>query len=232
MLGYLLIVFGICLSVLGVWMIAKNKDTENEAETQSIEQQIVKDTQSPSTTQLVDTVEENSREAITVSPDTTYKEDKRGTEFESHIVDLFGFKQHSKFRELLEWQGDKYSKGVFPKSNCNPDLVIRIGVAGGKSRILGIECKWRYAFVNGTVEWARQDQIDNYKKFGKNRRASVFVALGVGGTESRPDELFIVPLCQMTESIVHRSTLLPYKQKYVDGFLYYNEQRDSLHVLQ
>ncbi len=219
MIGYLLIVSGICLSLLGVWMIAKGKSIE-------------KDLQSPSTTQPLAALDEKPSDVIPVPSDATFHEDKKGTEFESHIVDLFGFKQHSKFRELLEWQGDKYSNGVYPESNCNPDLVLKLNVGGGESRLLGVECKWRNSFVNGTVTWARSEQIDRYVQFGKDRGASVFVALGVGGTESHPDELFIVPISQMSEPVVHRSFLLQFKQKYVDGYLYYDKLRDCLFVVQ
>lgn len=219
MIGYLLIVSGICLSLLGLWMIAKDKNIENEQ-------------QSPSTTQPLATLEANSCDTIPDPPDATRQEDKKGTSFESHIVDLFQIKQHSNFRELLEWQGDKYSNGVYPESNCNPDLVVKIRVGKEESRILGIECKWRNAFVNDTVTWARREQIDRYIKFGKDRGASVFVALGVGGTESHPEELFIVPISKMADSVVHRSSLLPFKQKYVDGFLFYDKMKDYLFVVQ
>lgn len=218
MIGYLLIVSGICLSLLGVWMIAKAKSIEKEQ-------------QSPSTTQPLAALDEKPSEVIPVPSDATFHEDKKGTEFESHIVDLFGFKQHSNFRELLEWQGDKYSNGVYPKSNCNPDLVVRVSVGREESRILGVECKWRNAFVNDTVTWARQEQIERYLKFGKDRGASVFVALGVGGTESCPAELFIVPISRMTEPEVHRSSLLQFKQRSIDGFLYYDKLKDSLFVV-
>lgn len=219
MIGYLLIVSGICLSLLGLWMIVKDKNIENEP-------------QSPSTTQPLAALEANTSDAIPDTLDTTIREEKKGTSFESHIVDLFQIKQHSNFRELLEWQGDKYSNGVYPESNCNPDLVVKIRVGKEESRILGVECKWRSAFVNDTVTWARKEQIDRYIKFGKDRGASVFVALGIGGTESHPDELFIVPISKMTDSVVHRSFLQPFKQRYVDGFLYYDKMRDSLFVVQ
>mgnify|MGYP003294790824 CR=1 FL=1 len=184
MIGYLLIVSGICLSLLGVWMIAKGNAVEKDAvEKDSVE----KEPQPQVIAQPLGPVEDNSSEVVPVSPNTARQEDKKGTEFESHIVDLFQIKEHSKFRELLEWQGDKYSNGVYPESNCNPDLVVKLNVGGGESRLLGVECKWRNSFVNGTVTWARSEQIDRYVQFGKDRGASVFVALGVGDTESLPD---------------------------------------------
>src|SRR5689334_417135 len=114
----------------------------------------------------------------------------KGHAFEDFIVTLFNKR---KFR-LLEWRSDKKaSNGVYPLSNTLPDLEF--GYSKGKyPKRFAVECKWRKQFYNNKLDWADEIQIENYNQYQSQNGITVFVAIGIGGTPSNPEQLFITPL--------------------------------------
>ena len=131
-----------------------------------------------------------------------------GHAFEDYIVTLFNKRN---FR-LLEWRSDKKaSNGAYPLNNTLPDLEFE--TKARNSYHFAIECKFRKAFYYGGVNWASREQILKYQSYQNQNRIQVYVAIGIGGLPTNPEELFITPLyhiCKYTR--VFQSYLFKYKK--------------------
>lgn len=54
-----------------------------------------------------------------------------------------------------------------------------------------IECKYRSSWSENGVDLS--SQIKRYKDAAKEKNVELFIAIGIGGSPSDPEELFIVP---------------------------------------
>jgi hypothetical protein len=114
---------------------------------------------------------------------------QRGYAFEQYIARKFP----KRYFKLINCRSDKYVDGIYAISNMDPDLVVEYR---SESEIIrfAVECKWRSAFKNGHIEWAKDYQLRNYITFQRRENIPVFVAIGIGGSEENPAEMFILPL--------------------------------------
>lgn len=130
---------------------------------------------------------------------------KKGDEFENYIVSLFP--RNANFT-LIDWRSDKVaSNGMYALSSLNPDLEFGYKDDYCNHRF-AIECKWRANFIQGCIEWAKEQQIINYRNYERSSGVPVFVAIGVGGVPSSPDILFFVPLREVERyPVVYKSHL-------------------------
>ena len=133
---------------------------------------------------------------------------EKGRLFEDYVVTLFNKR---KFK-LLEWRSDKIaSNGVMPESISYPDLEFL--VMGKRPYRIAVECKWRRYIINGVINWAKPHQIREYLKFQYQNNVTVLVALGIGGSPSNPERLFVTPLDHMCiYKDIFESHLLPFKR--------------------
>jgi hypothetical protein len=179
---------------------AKDMERSNTYKAPIIEQQ----------TKLVQNKEENSKQ--------------KGDAFEKYIVSLFN-SDSGKFR-IKEWRSDKMAaNGLYALSNHLPDLEM-VFMDGRREYCFAIECKWRKEFQNGAIEWAKEYQIKNYLKFQKSNRIPVFVAIGIGGTPSQPDFLFLPKLDYIAAySTLYESFLKQYNRNPNHKFFYNPQQR-------
>jgi hypothetical protein len=130
-----------------------------------------------------------------------------GRRFEEYIINLF----NRDYFTLKDWnKAQRIEDANIPVNLSNPDLTLRL--FGRKSYSFAIECKWRSEFKYGDkLRWAEEYQIRNYKMFRKEYNIPVFVAIGVGGSSDKPNELFVTPLHYIENNIiVSRHDLLPY----------------------
>ena len=111
----------------------------------------------------------------------------KGRQFEDFVVSLCSDK--SRFR-LLAWRGDKIVGHTYALENLMPDLHIRHKL---KDTIVEyfVECKYRSSWGEGGIDLS--GQFLRYRNAAKDRGIELFIALGIGGSPSNPDELFIVP---------------------------------------
>lgn len=116
---------------------------------------------------------------------------KNGTEFEETIVKL-AIDYNPRYK-IENWRGDKYVDGHYPKTNCDPDIMVKVEL-DYIEKYFAIECKWRKNFNQGMVEIAKDYQLRNYRKFQKTQECPVFIALGIGGTGANPDDIYLIPL--------------------------------------
>lgn len=140
---------------------------------------------------------------------------KSGDDFEKYVVQKF----KKKYFTVKEWAGDKYVEGVFAETTQNPDLLMEL-TAYGKQHLLSVECKWRKEFKNDFIQFAKEDQLKRYKKYEEDKGIPVFIALGVGGTASKPDELFVIPLRELKKEFVNKYQIARYRKDVDDDFYY------------
>ena len=144
-----------------------------------------------------------------------------GRQFEEYIINLF----NPQFFEITEYNKSQKKKpgqilpGNHSATNTNPDMTLML--FGNKKYRFAIECKYRTRFYGDELDWAYEHQIKNYKDFRKLASIPVFVAIGVGGHPSNPNELVVTPLEYIEMStIALKSDLLPYKKRSTRKFYY------------
>lgn len=112
----------------------------------------------------------------------------KGRIFEEFIVSLCFDK--SRFR-LLAWRGDKISGNTYALDTLMPDLHIRHFIDGSTVEYY-IECKYRTTLTDDTLDLS--SQLGRYRRMSSAKTNSeLFLAIGLGGTPSNPDELYIIP---------------------------------------
>jgi hypothetical protein len=75
-----------------------------------------------------------------------------------------------------------------------------------------IECKYRSNFYYGTIDWAKDYQISNYKRYAAEKNIPVFVMIGVGGAPANPNRLYVIPLQHIHTNVLTREELHPYER--------------------
>ncbi len=113
---------------------------------------------------------------------------KKGDEFEACIFERFD----RKYFKIRYWNGDLSHKGFYPESNTYPDLEIEFKYQDFK-RVFAVECKFRSKLLNNSFELETR-QLDNYRKYGREKSIRVYIALGLRGVPSNPGKLYLIPL--------------------------------------
>ena len=168
---------------------------------------------------IVETIEVAKKE---VKVATTEKQ--KGDDFEKYIVQKFS----KSYFSIVEWTGDKYVEGMYAKSNTNPDLTLKFKMKDIETEF-AVECKYRSDYYKNGVEWCSEQQLKNYKTFATSKEIAVFVAIGMGGVPTAPEELFIIPLTELMSNFVDKSFLNKYKkEKIKDSNLFYDYQTGRL----
>jgi hypothetical protein len=148
-----------------------------------------------------------------------------GLEFEKFISQRF---DRNSF-ELVEWRGDKYHEGVYAKSNQYPDMEWVLNHQFAKKSKFAIECKYRKTTdINSSVELCKDYQLNNYKEFEKNKNMPVFIVLGIGGTPTNPEELYIIPLRILNNAIINLKSFKKFKKRNPLGTFFYNWKQQEL----
>ena len=149
---------------------------------------------------------------------------QKGDDFEKYIVQKFS----KNYFSIVEWTGDKYVEGMYAKSNTNPDLTLKFKMKDIETEF-AVECKYRSDYYKNGVEWCSEQQLKNYKTFATSKEIAVFVAIGMGGVPTAPEELFIIPLTELMSNFVDKSFLNKYKkEKIKDSNLFYDYQTGRL----
>ena len=131
----------------------------------------------------------NEQEVIPMS-----QSEIKGLHFEEFIVSLLN--DRSLFK-LLAWRSDKISGNVYAAENLHPDLLVSHTIDGIKAEYF-IECKYRSSWNSGKIDLSTQ--LIRYYKHAQRENKALFIALGIGGTPSSPDKLYIIP----AEKILHK----------------------------
>ena len=112
----------------------------------------------------------------------------KGRRFEEFVVSLLDDKKRYK---LLAWRSDKISGNVYATENLYPDLHI-CHIINDCEEEYFIECKYRSSWGEGKIDLS--SQFMRYYKYAQSAGKELFIALGVGGTPTSPEEFLIVPV--------------------------------------
>jgi hypothetical protein len=145
---------------------------------------------------------------------------EQGLQFEAFIKNLFSDKR---FR-LKRWRKSKLiDKDTFIRDQTYPDLELIY--IGKKDYRFAVECKWRSRFYYGKTKWADEANILIYKEFQQKTGMPVFIAIGIGGTASNPERLFVTPLDNICHDCeVYQHKLIPFKRNPTEPFDYNTTQ--------
>lgn len=139
----------------------------------------------------------------------------KGREFEDFVLELFDINE-TKTYSLLEWRGDKSLGSISPASNKYPDFVFVYNDYRCK-RKFAVECKWRASIPRRLSKpLFIPEQITQYQKYATEKAVDVFIVLGVGGEPSMPEELYLIPLDDISQIQSKPSLLKQYKREVVD----------------
>lgn len=137
------------------------------------------------------------------SPEEIKKND--GLAFEQFVVKNFD----PNYFKLLNWRGDKYVDGHYPLSSFEPDLDYFYQDSTRKESF-AVECKWRKDFVKNTITLAEERQLNNYRSYQQAKNYPVFIILGIGGSGSKPENLYIIPLNEIYSPTLTKEKLSKY----------------------
>lgn len=167
-----------------------------------------KNLSSSKTTQILKEIEDIASQ-IKPQVETINWNRKNGLDFEKVIIKMATHIDANANYEIAFWSGDKCIDGCYAKSNCDPDIIIKVKL-NYIDRYFAIECKWRKRFNDqGYVEIAKPYQLRHYQKCQKQRQYPVFIALGIGGTGSKPEDIYLIPLnaiknCKIKEEQIRK----------------------------
>ena len=214
MLPYILITTGSLLLLSGLGLLIRQKASANSGQTTPLP--------------LAAANGKRSAAAADAAPTPTKypapsPNHEKGLDFEKWAI----CHVNPKYWKLEQWQGDKYHNGQYPESNRNPDLVYTVKVGGQEQRV-ALECKWRKAYRNEGIDWATKEQIDIYNRFQTDNGARVFALIGVGGSPSAPEEVYIVPLRSLKYPFALKEYLERYRAESTSGKFYYDFGKERL----
>ena len=157
-------------------------------------------------------------EAVKKENEIIITEKQRGDDFEKYIAQKFS-KNHF---TILEWTSDKYIEGMCVMSKTNPDLTLRFKMKDIE-KDFSVECKYKSNYYKSGVEWCSNQQLQNYKTFATDNGIAVFVAIGIGGVATAADDLFIIPLAEISDIFLTKSFLRKYKKnKFKETNMFYD----------
>jgi hypothetical protein len=205
MIPYILIISGGVLLVAGIGMLVKRPASVVEK---------------PATV-ITDAVQgkETAVPARLLADDNV----RKGHDFEKWAVDHTS----RKYWKMVEWQGDKYHDGRYAESNRHPDLLFRVNDRD-EEHLVALECKWRNGFNNDRIVWASAEQIEIYNRFARERKANVFVVIGVGGRPEAPAEVYTVPLMALKYPDASRNYLQAFRSPDLNGLFYFDFAKMAL----
>lgn len=112
----------------------------------------------------------------------------KGRMFEEFIVKLMA--DHSHY-SIINWSSDKYADGIYSLDTLMPDLHIRHKLDECMIEYF-MECKYRSSLPEGKLDIS--SQLGRYRRMTSAQPdRELFIALGLGGTPSDPERLYIIP---------------------------------------
>lgn len=141
---------------------------------------------------------------------------KMGVDFEGYVQNLFSQEEWT----IARTAGDLSRKlGRKVEQDSEPDFVMR---HKGKNRLFAIECKFRSNLWKGKEEygilWAPKYKIRNYNRFWEKEKIPVFVVIGLSGTPSAPQHLFLIPLPYLPHQFISENRLKKFERGTTNKF--------------
>lgn len=148
----------------------------------------------------------------------------KGNAFEEFVAERFVVNACFTIKDWHSFKGN----GMYVEANTYPDLLMELKRNDGAYQF-AVECKWRKDFQSGSIlEWATSEQFLHYITFAHTKRIPVFVVIGVGGEPGAPNEVYVLPLQELTATVVKRYTLQPYRRRNASSPFYYDVHTQNL----
>ncbi len=132
---------------------------------------------------------------------------RKGFEFEKFVVKRFD----KSYFTLVEWRSDKRVDDIFPLMSKFPDLEFCYR-SDFEEKYIAVECKWREYFKEEKITLNKY-HIENYKHYEEEMGIPTFLVLGVGNTPGFPNQVYIIPLKEITSETLHEFEIKIYKRK-------------------
>lgn len=146
-----------------------------------------------------------------------------GLDFEKFVVKKFS----PKYFKVKEWAGDKYVDGVYAETNQHPDLLMEFLEYNQRNEEFAVECEWRQRLYKNGVALSNPEQLNRYRDYAKKKNVPVFMVIGLGGKGESPEELYVVPLKDVSKPFMHINELEKYK-KDMKGSFFFDFKKDKL----
>ncbi len=142
----------------------------------------------------------------------------KGYDFEKYVISLLDEKDWN-IENLTRDISEEVGRHV--KSDSDPDVTVKNLNTG---KILSIECKYRSKFYidrnKPGILWAKSYQIKQYNNFQQKNGHPVYVVIGVGGSPSKPENIFLIPLYRLkypfaNEDYLKKFEIIPPDKKFI-----------------
>lgn len=126
----------------------------------------------------------------------------KGWKFENFVVGLLPTDESF---TLLSWRSDKTANHTYARDALLPDLEVSYKTPDTLSTFL-IECKFRSTWSDNGIDISLH--FDRYLAAAADKGGKLFIALGVGGNPSDPDEFLLIPADAIpSDAILHPDEL-------------------------
>jgi hypothetical protein len=127
----------------------------------------------------------------------------KGKIFESYVrAYLFPKEQYGLMDKT---HGYLANKDDFIEATKNPDYTFR----SPKGKIFYVEAKYRSYDFKGALGWCKYYQLVRYRE--KDKQTPVYVVIGKGSLPDAPEELFFIPLKDISDVKLYPQFLQRYK---------------------
>jgi uncharacterized tellurite resistance protein B-like protein len=149
--------------------------------------------------------------------------EEKGLRFEKYVL----HKINSRFCKVKEWRGDKFANGIYAESTKYPDIEVEFSLRDTQ-KIFAVECKWRSGYFKNGIQWARKEQICNYKRYAEEKNIPVFIVIGVGKNPEDSEDVFVIPLDDLTEPFLTLDFLAKYKRLDKNRYFFFDLKKSVL----
>lgn len=240
MLAIALIVFGVIAIGSGIWMLGQEKSPSldqksledaiaaalKDANFSAKEENLIRDTaiqKGKDPEPIINKIKKDLK-ASEEEPETELIDvnAKAGLDFEKFIVKKFD----PDYFVIKQWAGDIFVDGRYAESTLEPDLQLELKL-GKKRYPVAVECKWRSNVKGDFIRFANDGQLERYKAFEQRTSMPTFIALGVGGSPSSPEALYIIPVSAFQKPVQHMANISKYK-KPMDKNFFFDQEKGEL----
>ena len=112
---------------------------------------------------------------------------RKGDKFEAYVRKWIFTDEH--YGIISKTHGYEQNKKDFVGASLEPDFLL---VDDRNDKEFFVETKYRSTYWDNAIEWSYPDQFKRYKQIDKD--IPVFVVIGVEGSPSNPEDIFIFPV--------------------------------------
>lgn len=143
------------------------------------------------------------------------------TNFAEFVMDKFDQQYYS----VKKWENGRFVGETESLSHL-PHLEVEF--TSKRTINIALETIWIESFTRGGLDWATGFDLKDLKQFFFKKRMPYFIVIGVGGSEIKPRELFIVPLAKIETEFLSKADLLHYQKNKVNSSFFYDYSSNIL----